>query len=155
MFKWTIVLVLPFVLTACSSGPQADYAKLGLVEVSGTVTLDGAPVEGAAVYLYAADETYSFGVTDSSGNYTMMLNSDKSGVMPGEKRVEISTMSNPLGEAADAGEMEEDPDAAPAGKSEKIPACYNAETKLKVNITSADSSFDFELKSDCSTTSAT
>ena len=136
----------------CSNGPQADYGKLGLLEVSGTVTLDGENIAGAAVYMInEADATYSFGVTDASGKYKMMLNSEKSGVLPGEKLVEISTVRNPLGEAA--GGEDEDPDAKPS-KTEKIPACYNSKSSLKIEVTSQNRTFNFDLKSDCSTTSA-
>ncbi|MEZ6135689.1 MAG: carboxypeptidase-like regulatory domain-containing protein [Pirellulaceae bacterium] len=150
-------------MLGCSSGPVADYSKLGLVEISGTVTLDGTPIAGAAVMLMDAEERYSFGVTDSTGKYRLMLNSEKSGVVPGEKRVEISTTRNPLGEGASSGEQGEleeegDPDASPAkstNSGEKIPACYNSKSKLRVTITESDSALDFDLKSDCSTTAAT
>lgn len=141
-------------LMGCGGPPQANYGKLGLVEISGTVTLDGNPVDKAAVYFYAEDETFCFGVTDSSGHYTMMLNSEKSGVTPGEKRVEISTSSNPLGEAAEDTEEdeEEDPDAGSARATEQIPDCYNSKSSMKITISSADSDLDFQLKSDCSST---
>jgi len=157
MFEWAIsVCLMVSLLAGCSYGPQADYSKLGLVQVSGTVTLDGTPVAGAAVFFMEEDETYSFGVTDSNGRYTLQLNSEKSGVIPGEKRVEISTVRNPLGDAASTGEggEEEDPDAKPASQSEQIPACYNSQSELRVTVTSSDSSMDFELKSDCSTKQA-
>lgn len=135
-------------------GPTTDYAKLGLVEVSGTVTLDGDPIEGAAVYFYEEDQRYCFGVTDADGRYQMMLNSEKSGVTTGEKLVKISTTSNPLGESADGGMEEEDPDAKPKTADEKIPPCYNKKSELRVTVSESDSSMDFDLQSNCSTTSA-
>ncbi len=148
---------------ACSTGPQADYSKLGLVEVAGTISLDDQPVPQAAIFFYNEDGTYSYGITDAAGHYVAMLNSDKSGVIPGEKKIEISTVHSPVpgglsGGGAEAGEkeIEEDPDA-PAKKKregEKIPACYNAKTKLKANISSSDRGMDFDLQSDCSTTEA-
>lgn len=142
----------------CGGGPVTDYSSLGLVEASGTVTLDGEAVEGAAVYFYASDETYCFGVTDASGRYNCMLNSEKSGITPGRKRVEISTTSNPLGDAAEvfsSEEDEEDPDAKrKKDPDEKIPNCYNTNSKLQVTISESDSGLDFDLKSDCSTTSS-
>lgn len=156
--SWLLAAAVFVGCAGCSSGPVADYSKLGLVEVSGTVTLDSKPISGAAVYLMDEQERYSFGVTDSSGRYSMMLNSEKSGVMPGEKRVEISTMRNPLGDAGEAEEEDdatEDGEAGSAKKTEQIPACYNTKSGLKVNITASDSALDFELSSDCSTTSAT
>lgn len=154
LVKQIILLVfgVAIVSTGCG-GPSADYAKLGLVEISGTVTLDGVPVEGAAVYFYEPDERYCFGVTNSRGRYTAMLNSEKSGVTPGAKRVEITTRRNPLGEAAAM--AEEDPDAEADKLEEKIPAAYNEKSKLEVVIETSDNALDFELKSDGSTASAT
>jgi hypothetical protein len=131
----------------CSTAPQPDYSKLGLVEVSGHVTLDGVPVPEAAVYFLEPDDRFCFGITDSNGYYTMMLNSDKSGVTPGEKRVEISTTRNPLGEAS--GESD-DPDA-PAQKNEKIPDCYTGkDSPIRIVIDGPNAALDFELTSDCS-----
>jgi hypothetical protein len=155
MFKWLSRFGLIACAVGCSSGSQANYGKLGLVDVSGTVTLDGTPVAGAGVYFHAPDATYCYGMTDASGGYTMMFNSEKSGVIPGEKRVEIFTSRNPLGDMGESGEGEEtDPDSHPEGNGEKIPACYNTSSHLKITITGPDSHLDFELKSDCSTSAA-
>ncbi len=149
------------VCAGCSTGPQANYSKLGLVEVAGTISLDGQPVPMAAIFFYNENETYSYGITDASGHYVAMFNSEKSGVMPGEKKIEISTVHSPVpgglsgGDAEAGGEMvEEDPDASvnKKRKDEKIPACYNTKTKIKINISSSDRGLDFDLKSDCSTT---
>ncbi len=149
------------VAIGCSQGPRADYSKLGLVEIAGTITLDGKPLPKAAIFLVnEADKTHSYGVTDEAGHYRMMLNNQKSGVIPGTKRIEIATDKNPLGDSSGgmsdaAGDAEEDPDAAPKrSKNEKVPACYNVRSKLKVEIIAGDSSLDFDLKSDCSTTTA-
>lgn len=146
----------------CSNGPSTDYSKLGLVSISGKITLDGSPLPGAAVFfINEADRTHCYGVTDNAGHYTLMLNSEKAGVIPGEKRVEIATARNPLGNSGasaegDGGAEEEDPDAAPKqSKNEKVPACYNTKSKLKISVTGADNSLDFDLKTDCSTMSAT
>lgn len=146
---------LPLV-AGCWSGPQADYGKLGLVEVAGTISLDGQPVPKAAIFFYGEDNTYSYGITDESGRYVAMLNSKKSGVIPGEKKIEISTVHSPVpgGLSGDGADLEGDPDA-PVNrkrKGEKIPDCYNIKTKLKVDISSSDRGMDFDLKSDCSTT---
>ncbi len=157
-----LFIVLSFCLAGlfvgCGVGPVTDYSQLGLVEVGGTVTLDGKPVDGAAVYFYAEDETYCFGVTDAAGRYDCMLNSEKSGITPGEKRVEISTASNPLGDAAelfsDGIEAEEDPDARRVNNNgEEIPACYNSNSTLTVIVSEAVRELNFGLKSDCSTPS--
>ncbi|GIW98784.1 MAG: hypothetical protein KatS3mg111_2117 [Pirellulaceae bacterium] len=146
------VIVGSLCLFGCDQqGP--DYGKLGLVEVGGIVTLDGAPVAGAGVFFYDEQQRYSYGITDEQGHYQLMFNSEKSGVTPGKKRVEIWTTKNPLGEAASGEVEEEDPDAR-SHAEEQIPACYNKQTVLTVEVTEADSSLDFPLASDCSTTAA-
>lgn len=151
----------PLLCSGCSPGPKADYGKLGLVEVAGTISLDGQPVPKAAIFFYSEDGSYSYGITDASGYYQAMLNSEKSGVIPGEKKIEISTVHSPVpgglsGDDAESGEevLEEDPDAPvnKKGEGEKIPDCYNSKTILKLNISSSDSGMDFNLQSDCSTT---
>lgn len=145
-----LAAVCLFALAAgCGGPPSADYGSLGLVEISGTVTLDGQPLSGALVKFVAPDETYCTGITDRSGHYTMMLDSRKSGVIPGEKLVQISSRTPPSEEGG--GELEEDPDAKPK-EPEKVPACYNKDSVLKIKVTASDSAMDFDLKSDCSTT---
>lgn len=162
-------LLMPILAAGCATRPQADYSQLGLVEVAGSITLDGQPVPRAAIFFHQDNGSYSYGITDDSGRYVAMFNSEKSGVAPGLKQVEISTVHSPVpgglsggkGGAAANGEEavaeEEDPDlpAKPSRKGERIPACYNTQRKLKVNIESSDRSLDFELKSDCSTTGPT
>lgn len=164
------LFTLPLILTAgCSAYPRADYSKLGLVEVAGVISLDGQPVPQAAIFFYQEDGSYSYGITDQLGHYVAMFNSEKSGVLPGLKQIEISTVHSPVpgglagGKGGDGtnGENavaeEEDPDlpARQKRKGEKIPACYNAQGRLKVNISRSDRGLDFDLKSDCSTTGPT
>ncbi|MFO1065940.1 MAG: carboxypeptidase regulatory-like domain-containing protein [Pirellulales bacterium] len=137
-------------LCGCNTVPQPEYEKLGLVEISGTVTFDGAPLADASIKFESPDKTYCTGITDSSGHYRMMLDSRKSGVIPGQKIVRISSRK-PAGEGG--GAVEEDPDAKPKANDEKVPECYNKKSQLKIEVKSADSGMDFNLKSDCSTKS--
>lgn len=167
-----LTLTLQLLLTAgCSTRPQADYSKLGLVEVAGIITLDGQPVSRAAIFFHQDDGSYSYGITDQSGHYVAMFNSEKSGVQPGPKRIEISTTHSPVpgglsggdeddeaaeGDGEDSATEEGDPDlpSKQNRKGEKIPSCYNTHGILRVNIESTDRSLDFKLMSDCSTTTA-
>lgn len=153
----------------CSPTNEIDYGKVNLVSVGGNVMLDGKPL-AAAVITFEDPETgtFSFARTDSSGNYTLQFDSQENGVIPGKKVVEVSTVRNVLGLAGEDGEEEgeppseegessseeaDEPSALP-GKSEAVPACYNKESKLTVEVTSSTSTFNFDLKSDCSTTGA-
>jgi hypothetical protein len=120
----------------CSSERQPEYASLGLVEVSGKVTMDGAPLPNAKVaFENPEDKTYSVGKTDDAGVYTLMFNSDKSGCTPGKKIVRISPYTG----------SESDPDAEPSGV--KIPTRYNRKSELTAEVDAGNRTFDFELKS--------
>ena len=132
----------------CGGPPTADYASLGLVDIEGTVTLDGKPLPNASIRFVDTDETYCTGVTDSVGRYKMMLDSRKSGVIPGDKTVVISSLV-PAGEGS--GASEEDPDAKPKA-ADKVPDCYNKNSILKIKVSASDSAMDFDLKGNCSTT---
>jgi hypothetical protein len=141
---WWVGLV-----AGCTVYPRADYRSLGLVEVSGIVTLDGQPLVGALVTFESPDRTFCYGTTDGKGRYRLMLNSEKSGVIPGEKRVRIRAAA-PRDEA-DAWD-EDDPEAGPgaARPEEAVPECYNRNSQLQVTVTGSDSAFNFDLTSDCS-----
>ena len=141
-------------LAGCSGGVEADYDKLDLVEISGTITLDGQPLSGAVVKFETSPFSFCYGTTDANGRYTLKLNSEKTGVIPGEKLVRISTAARTGEEASAGGEEEEgsDPDEKPAGLEEKVPDCYHKNSNLKVTVSESDSNFNFDLKSDCSTT---
>jgi Carboxypeptidase regulatory-like domain len=87
----TIILVSLGALAGCSKGP-GDYAH-----VSGTVTLDGAPVEGAKVTFVSTVEVkgakaeYST-VTDSSGKYMIAGVGKDPGIPPGMYKVVITKL---------------------------------------------------------------
>lgn len=137
-------------MVGCGGNLEPEYEKLGLVDISGTVTLDGTPLANCTVTFEESEYLYSSGVTDSNGRYTLMFDSRKSGIVPGSKTVRIKAGAP----SSDGGRKEEDdPDAKPAAASTiTVPDCYNKDSKLKITVTASDSSFDFDLKSDCSTT---
>lgn len=142
------------ILAGCEAGIRTDYSSLNLVDVSGVVTLDGEPLADALVVFESEDLTLSSARTDADGAYSLQFNSEQSGVTPGPKTVRISTTGS-LDEEAGAGEDGEggDPDQATvASESEAVPACYNTESRLRVDVRSDTRQFDFALQSDCSTT---
>ncbi|MCA9155807.1 MAG: carboxypeptidase regulatory-like domain-containing protein, partial [Planctomycetales bacterium] len=70
-FLPTALLTLLFaglmnVLSGCGSA-GADYSKVDLIQVSGTVTLDGQPLPKAVVTFETPDGQFSYAMTDSSG----------------------------------------------------------------------------------------
>lgn len=153
-----VVFGLLMMAAGCSANNEIDYGKVKLVSVSGTVTLDGQPL-GGAVISFDDPETgnFSFARTNSSGSYTLQFDSTVDGVTPGRKMVQVSTVRNILGlrgeEGVEEGEASTEGQKSEA-KKEQVPECYNKKTKLEVEVTPDKTTFNFDLKSDCSTTSA-
>jgi len=151
---------LALLIAGCSATNKIDYGKVDLVSVSGNVLLDGNPLPAAVITFDNPENgTFSFARTDSNGNYTLQFDSEKDGVIPGKKVVQISTTRTVLGLAGEEGEEEgeastegEGADSAP--KVEAVPECYNKDSKLTVEVTASRTRFDFDLKSDCSVTGA-
>ena len=132
----------------CSNGLDPDYGKLGLVNISGQVMLDGQPLSGVQVIFEESPQVYSFGNTDTSGNYTLMFDSRKAGIVPGPKTVRFKNNTSVGESKATEGD---DPDAKPDRKGPSIPDCYGKNSKLKVEVKTSETNFNFNLKSDCST----
>ena len=145
----TIGSVLLF--QGCSQNSQPHYETLNLVDVSGTVRLEGKGLANIEVRFVDTEEgIYSFGATDDQGNYKLMLDSRKSGIIPGKKR--IMFVSKPKSES----DMSQE-DAEAESKSVKraaagsIPACYGKDSKIEVEVKGSETRFDFDLKLDCTT----
>ncbi len=117
--------LMPVILAGCSS----DY-----VTVTGTVTLDGEPLENAFVEFTPQFEggSMSYGRTDADGHYDMMFSLNQKGAMPGDNLVRITT--------ADVG------DVGQANSPERVPARYNRNSELRVDVAQGRANtFDFEL----------
>jgi len=88
------LLLCPFLLClAASLGCGSAGGNLPkTVPASGVVTLDGKPVDGAQVILVPAGEgvTGAFGVTNSSGHFSLRAYEQKDGAIPGEYKVQVS-----------------------------------------------------------------
>lgn len=148
--RWFASLVLLVVFSGCggSSGPAT-------APVSGKVTLDGAPLEGAIVN-FTANGFVGSGRTGSDGSYSLVT-----GAAVGENRVWIEDFEPPEGfsddpeEGMDAGQLEAmNQSLADAGTPVEMPVRIPAEysdsekTILKVNVSDGGtSSANFDLKS--------
>ena len=105
-----------------SGGPE-------LAEVSGIVTLDGRPLEGAGVVFKREGARHSVGWTDDAGHFELTYLRDIRGAVVGVHTVKV-TMAD-----------EE------AGVPESIPARYNRETTLHRTVESGSNEFEFTLTS--------
>ena len=145
-------LMLAFAISSgCESKPKADYGALGLVSVSGRVTLDGRPLAKAVItFDDAQDGTFSYGQTDSGGNYKLRLDSDMMGVKPGKKIVRISTTRKILGlNSSEAGGESNSEGGAAKSETAKelVPDKYYKKSELTADVSTSNKSFNFELNS--------
>jgi hypothetical protein len=136
-FSSRVIAILGiFVLSGCGAGD--GYAELGLVEVTGTVTLDDKPLAGANVSFESADKRSATGKTDAAGKYSLMYDSQTRGTTPGPKIVRITTAE--VGEGGGAAE-------GSAAAKESIPPRYNRQSELTADVSASNKIFNFDLKS--------
>jgi hypothetical protein len=100
-------------LMGCGGGAPDDLPEL--VSVTGTVTMDGAPVEGAQVVFEPEKGPAASGMTNATGKFELYTGSGHAGAVPGIHMVRISKMEG------DAG-------------SELIPARYNINSEMARNV---------------------
>jgi hypothetical protein len=129
-WRYALIFLSSFVL-----GCGGDTPPLGLV--TGTVTLDGKPVEGAAIQFEPVSSGLptAFGRTDAAGKYELWYSRGNKGASLGEAIVRIQAFQ-------DANE-----DSGQKKRPEIIPAKYNAQSDLKVEVKRGAQTHNFDLKS--------
>jgi hypothetical protein len=106
--------------------------------VSGMVTLDGEPLEGATVLFQPASGRPSRGTTDNRGHYELSYTQDRAGAVVGPHTVHITTAETIT---QDDGTMTATP--------ERVPERYNRSSELTVEVPAGGTdSADFQLESD-------
>ena len=146
------------VFQGCSGGNS-----LGTVKVSGTVTLDGAPVEGVNVAFAptGSEGREGYGTTNAQGKFVLTVPGTEtgSGAIPGEYRVTFSKMSDPMEGINTAGMSSEEVDQEmakrfPRGLPEAknlLPAKYADRTATDIAPVTVEkgkkNDFTFELSS--------
>lgn len=123
--------------------------------VSGTVTLDGKPVEGVSVGFYPkSGGRPAMGRTDTHGRYTLSTFASQDGAVPGGHSVVVSKVAvrRPAGAKTDA-ESESDQMGNPAFERARteylIPQKYSMpmQSGLTAEVTPDCGAIDFALKS--------
>ncbi|WP_347244323.1 carboxypeptidase-like regulatory domain-containing protein [Thermogutta sp.] len=128
---------LLFAALASFSGCGRGGPALGQVE--GTVTLDGVPLPGARVIFSPVDGgRSSMAVTDGSGHYELEFAAGSKGAVVGKHKVTISTFE--AGEKDDSGQLV-------GFVPERVPAKYNTNTTLEVEVKRGHQVIDFPLTS--------
>lgn len=126
------ILGLAVLLPVLGCGGSSEVSS-----VEGVVTLDGEPVPEATVEFTPVGEGRpSTGRTDESGHYELAYSATEMGAKIGEHTVKITTGGMKADESGNLVEVEE-----------TIPARYNEQTELTVEVTPGSNTLDFELES--------
>lgn len=122
-------------LTGCAGNGGEPLPDLG--EVTGTITLDGTPLNKANVTFdpESVDDKgrsrASSAITSADGKFVLQFNSDVSGAAVGKHKVIISKMSDNPEEAG----------------LQLVPAKYNDKSELTADVTAGENTINFDLKS--------
>lgn len=145
-FLWLSVLGFVCISAGCGSGRPET------VKVTGTVTLDGTPVEGATVAFFHPDAGQpARGVTDASGTFTLTTFEAGDGAILGQHKVAVSKIDESA--QAPSGDSEFDTPSSNEDLSETakflLPAIYSSPSTsgLTVEVTKDMAPVTLELKS--------
>jgi hypothetical protein len=97
--------------------------------------MDGQPLADAFVTFTPESGRPSFGGTDANGNYELLYTDAKTGALPGQHTVKVSTYRS-----ADA-------DSGTKAAPERVPEKYNTKSELKQKVEPGSNTIDFELSS--------
>ncbi|QDU62955.1 hypothetical protein Pan216_38290 [Planctomycetes bacterium Pan216] len=128
--RLSYVLGLALLLGGVGCGAKSDV-KLG--QVHGKVTLDGMPLSGALVSFYPEKGRPSTATSDAEGFYELQYTPKQPGALLGPHTVRITT-AQVQGEGA-----------GPAGM-EIVPAKYNEQSELHVEVVPGSNEHDFKLQ---------
>lgn len=138
--RWLGAALISGLLAGC--GGPSDQPDLG--SVSGTVTLDGEPLEDATLIFQPESGRPAYAVTDGDGYYELQYSASTAGAMVGKHLVYISTYRE--GDPA-----AEDPELRES-RPERVPAQYNRDAAdnpdMTVEIQSGGNTCDFPLSSE-------
>jgi hypothetical protein len=136
-----VVLIACVGLLGCGSKDSVNR-----LPVSGTVNLDGAPLDQGLIQFepqQGAEKLVNASAAVKSGAYAL---SAEGGLVPGAYKVSIS--SQPPAAPLPSDPVKAMEEAAKAPPAERLPAKYNVNTELQVDVKQDGANkFDFDLKS--------
>jgi hypothetical protein len=143
---WGIRLAICFAMVASAPGCAKRQAAPSL-DVSGTVKLNGQPLDGAIITFFPVRDTPGAGAvgrTDSAGAYKLQARRRGEGVVAGEYKVVLSRWLMP-----DGTPVPPTVKLADSGGSESLtgPYAHVETTKLRAKISSTETKFDFDVAS--------
>ena len=125
------------VAVGCSNaGPE-------LAQVRGRITLDGKPLRDAAVMFVPETGRPATARTDLDGVYELAYTQGNRGALLGTHEVRISTYRPGY-----EGETPEGVRRSITERPERVPARYNEESELSVEVTPGNNEFNFDLMSE-------
>ncbi|OAI53284.1 hypothetical protein AYO47_05120 [Planctomyces sp. SCGC AG-212-M04] len=132
-----------FALSLVGCGSNSDQPELG--QVTGTITLDGEPLNGIAVVFYPDSGRPARGKTNAEGKYDLTYIRETKGTKVGHNRVEVAPDEEGGEDEAESDEAAAKPKAK--GGKPKIPAQYNTKSILEADVKPGENVFDFKLES--------
>lgn len=134
-FAVSVVLFTLFLFVGCKKG----YLS-GLVPVTGTVLLNGVPVEGANLSFepLAEQSRCGYAITDNEGNFVLSTLKPKDGVYPGDYTITVSKVvltGKMLSEEEAEAYMRKHGDAYSPPSKNMLPAKYSNKNDSDVKIT--------------------
>lgn len=132
----SLALVAGLLVAFAGCGGGGDTPPLGTV--SGKVTLNGEPLEGATVEFIPEQGRPSLGVTNDSGEYKLDYTASTPGALVGKHAVRITARRERSGGEGDQPLVEARP--------EVVPQAYNDQTTLSVTVEPGANRHDFTLE---------
>ena len=122
-------LLVLALLCGCSKGPA-------VAPVSGFVTQNGEPLGGATVEFQPDTGAPSYAYTDENGRYEIQYQKDQMGALLGHHWVSVTTV----------GERTDPKTDTTYNVPETIPAEYNEETTLELQVKKGKNTFDIAIE---------
>jgi hypothetical protein len=146
---WTVVLALASGCTGMEGDEQAegpDFANL--VPVSGVITLNGEPLQGAVITFLPKAWSPGLGETNAKGEFTVS-SSNRPGIAPGDYKVAISLLLSPEGVPQGVGPRSSlTPPQSLVAAKEILPREYTdlGSSKLTATVKPKGGHFEFDVK---------
>jgi hypothetical protein len=142
-------LTVVVLLTTAGCGAKADSKMPGLVPVTGTITMDGKPLAGAAVSFVGTGTTQTIGaagITDDTGKYELAVATGDKGAAAGDYKVVVNKLVMADGSPIPPGTTS----VAELSTKNLIPPMYSdfTSSQLKATVPPGGGSIDLPLSSD-------
>lgn len=125
IFRFLFIVTAVLLLAGCQP-------KLNTATVTGTVTLDGAPIAGVVVqFLPESGGRPAIGLTDTAGMYNLRFTQTSEGCIPGRNRTEFRAYSSPGDD-----------------RTQFLPLRYNENSEMSVDVKTGPNVCNFDLLSE-------